>query len=125
MSSIKGVAMKLDFDLNTKRMIADMSKEEAWALRELLSRLESKSYIKKEYLRAFNAMIHKDTWKRKEAEHYPNTLRKWLEVIEGIDCEKKKLNWEKPELVEICPQETKGIARCVDICTGGDYGWIC
>jgi len=70
--------MKVNFDPNTKRVIADMSKKEAWALRELLLLSNRESYIKKEYLRAFNAMIHKDTWKRREAEHYPNTLRKWL-----------------------------------------------
>ena len=106
MSSIKGVAMKLDFDPNTKRVIADMSKKEAWALLETLDCivLDRKPIcIAKEYKRAFISMKNKED-KR---------------MI-------KKLGWEKPELVEICPLETKGIVRCEDICTGGDNArYVC
>jgi hypothetical protein len=37
-----------------------------------------------------------------------------------------KLDWIKPELVEICPELTKGVARCEDICTKGNSArYIC
>jgi len=49
----------------------------------------------------------------------------WKEQEQGYP-KAKKLDWEKPELVEICPLETKGIARCEDICTGGDNArYVC
>lgn len=59
--------MKIDWSPETKRMIADMSKEEAWALHKLLSRLVvlDRKPIVKEYMRAFGAMQRKDDRQRR------------------------------------------------------------
>jgi alpha-amylase/alpha-mannosidase (GH57 family) len=56
--------MKIDWDPESKRMIANMSKEEAWALSEQLSKIDimnkkGHSWIAKRYLRSFGAMIRK------------------------------------------------------------------
>lgn len=73
--------MKLDFQPETKRIICDMSKEEAWALLEALDCIVDRKpiCIAKEYRRAFGAMQRKDARRNKD-----NPVKEWFKVIKNI-----------------------------------------
>ncbi len=65
--------MKIDWNPETKRMVVDMSKVEAWALLELLNCLVvlDKKPIVKEYKRAFDAMQRRDDRRMKQSRQIP------------------------------------------------------